>query len=93
MLVIVPKIEAWGHILLKRKLNIITNDTRCRKRKLEQQNRVWGNEDLNTKEARQKICIEPKEVDEHKKQPDNIRDHDQLRQPGNAQPKKRKSNT
>ena len=89
----VPKIGAWGYILLKRELKTIANDTRYRKKKLKQQYRVWGNEGLNTKKRDKKICLKPNEADEHKKHPDDIRDQDLLREPGNAQPKKRKSST
>ena len=66
---------------------------RDRKKKIKQQYRVRGNKDLNTNTRDKKICIKPNEVYEHKKQPDDIRDQDLLREPGNAQPKKRKSST
>ena len=49
------------------------------------QYRVWGNEDLNRNKWNKIICLKPKEVDEHKKQPDDIRDQDLLLEQGNAQ--------
>ena len=81
----VPKIGAWGYILLKRELKTIANDTRYRKKKIKQQYRVRGNKDLNTNTRDKKICIKPNEVYEHKKQPDDIRDQDLLLEQGNAQ--------